>query len=111
MQISKPVIGPYENFTVSCVVKNTGSREGDEVAQLYLHDDVSSVITYVKVLRGFERIHLQPGEQRRVEFQLTPQELGLWNNDDKFIVEPGTFSIEVGSSSTDIRLKGSLTVG
>ena len=110
LQISKPVIGPYENFTVSCVVKNTGNREGDEVVQLYLHDDVSSVITYVKVLRGFERIHLQPGEQRRVEFLLTPQELGLWNNDDKFIVEPGTFSIEVGSSSTDIRLKGSLAV-
>ena len=110
LQISKPVIGPYENFTVSCVVKNTGSREGDEVAQLYLHDDVSSVITYVKVLRGFERIHLQPGEQRRVEFKLTPQELGLWTTDDKFVVEPGTFSIEVGSSSTDIRLTGSLTV-
>lgn len=110
LQISKPVIGPYENFTVSCVVKNTGSREGDEVAQLYLHDDVSSVITYVKVLRGFERIHLQPGEQRRVEFQLTPQELGLWNKDEKFVVEPGTFSVEVGSSSTDIRLKGSFLV-
>ena len=110
LQISKPVIGPYENFTVSCVVKNTGSREGDEVAQLYLHDDVSSVITYVKVLRGFERIHLQPGEQRRVEFQLTPQELGLWNKEEKFVVEPGTFSVEVGSSSTDIRLKGSFLV-
>ena len=83
---------------------------GDEVVQLYLRDEVSSVTTYVKVLRGFERIHLQPGEEKTVRFELTPQELGLWNKDNHFVVEPGTFSVMIGSSSEDIRLKGEFAV-
>ena len=83
---------------------------GDEVVQLYLHDEVSSVTTYVKVLRGFERIHLQPGEEKVVDFVLTPQDMGLWNKDNHFIVEPGTFAVMVGSSSQDIRLQGKFEV-
>ena len=63
-------------------MKNTGKIAGDEVVQLYLHDEVSSVTTYVKVLRGFERIHLQPGEEKVVDFVLTPQDMGLWNKDN-----------------------------
>ncbi len=66
--------------------------------------------TYVKVLRGFERIHLAPGETKEVTFHLTPQDLGLWNRDNHFVVEPGTFTVMVGSSSEDIRLKGSFEV-
>lgn len=66
--------------------------------------------TYVKVLRGFERITLEPGEEKQVEFVLTPQELGLWNKDNHFVVEPGTFKIYVGASSKDIRLEGTLEV-
>ena len=89
---------------------NTGSREGDEVVQLYIRDDVSSVTRYVKELRGFERIHLAAGESREVRFTLTPQELGLWNRDNHFVVEPGTFTIMVGASSEDIRLKSQLEV-
>ena len=58
-------------------VKNTGKKAGDEVVQLYIRDDFSSVTTYDKVLRGFERIHLQPGEEQTVSFTLTPQDLGL----------------------------------
>ncbi len=97
-------------YTVSCEVKNTGKVKGDEVVQLYLHDEYSSVTTYVKVLRGFERITLEPGEEKQVEFVLTPQELGLWNKDNHFVVEPGTFKIYVGASSKDIRLEGRLEV-
>ncbi len=97
-------------YTVSCKVKNTGKVKGDEVVQLYLHDEYSSVTTYVKVLRGFERITLEPGEEKQVEFVLTPQELGLWNKDNHFVVEPGTFKIYVGASSKDIRLEGTLEV-
>ena len=110
LQIASPVIGVQGSTEVSCKVRNSGSVAGDEVVQLYLHDEQSSVTTYVKVLRGFERIHLQPGEEREVRFTLTPQELGLWNKENRFEVEPGRFVIQVGSSSTDIRLQGTLDV-
>lgn len=66
--------------------------------------------TYEKVLRGFERIHLQPGEERLLTFTLTPQDLGLWNRDNRFTVEPGTFTVMVGASSEDIRLRGTFEV-
>ena len=82
----------------------------DEVVQLYIRDDFSSVTTYDKVLRGFERIHLQPGEEQTVNFTLTPQDLGLWDKNNQFTVEPGSFSVMVGASSQDIRLKGSFEV-
>ena len=110
LKISKPVIGPQENITLSCTVKNTGKKAGDEVVQLYIRDDFSSVTTYDKVLRGFERIHLQPGEEQTVNFTLTPQDLGLWDKNNRFTVEPGSFSVMVGASSQDIRLKGSFEV-
>lgn len=62
------------------------------------------------MLCGFERIHLRPGEEKEVSFILTPQELGLWNKDNHFVVEPGTFSVMIGSSSEDIRLQGMFDV-
>lgn len=110
LKIAKPVIGTQENITLSCKVKNSGKRAGDEVVQLYIRDDFSSVTTYDKVLRGFERIHLQPGEEQTVNFTLTPQDLGLWDKNNQFTVEPGTFTVMVGASSQDIRLKGSFEV-
>jgi len=110
LQINNPKIGINGNVEVSCTVKNTGSKEGDEVIQLYIRDDYSSVTTYQKSLRGFERINLKPGEEKSVTFSLTPQELGLWNKHNEFVVEPGTFSVMVGASSEDIRLDGSFEV-
>ena len=110
LQIKNPVTGVQGSVGLSCRVKNTGGVAGDEVVQLYLRDEVSSVTTYVKVLRGFERIHLEPGEEKEVRFTLTPQDLGLWNRDNRFVVEPGTFTVMVGSSSEDIRLKGQFEV-
>lgn len=97
--------GLFTNINVSFKVKNTGKTEGDEVVQLYLNDEVSSVTTYTQVLRGFDRVHLKPGETKEVKFTLTPQDLGLWNRYNEFVVEPGFFEIRIGSSSKDIRLK------
>ncbi len=110
LRIDNPIIGVQGSVRLSCRVKNTGGVAGDEVVQLYLRDEVSSVTTYVKVLRGFERIHLKPGEEKEVSFVLTPQDLGLWNRDNRFVVEPGGFTVMVGSSSEDIRLKGRFEV-
>jgi beta-glucosidase len=110
LEIDKKAINPNENIQVSVKVKNTGSRPGDEVAQLYVRDDFSSVTTYEKVLRGFERISLQPGEEKTVSFTLTPQDLGLWNRENEFVVEPGTFTVMVGNSSQDIKQTKQFTV-
>ena len=110
LKIENPVIGVQGSVKLSCKVKNTGKVAGDEVVQLYLHDEMSSVTTYVKVLRGFERIHLESGEEKVIDFVLTPQELGLWNKDNHFVVEPGTFAVMVGSSSQDIKLQGKFEV-
>lgn len=110
LRISNLKIGPKEELEVSCTITNTGERTGDEVVQLYLNDCVSSVTTYTKVLRGFERITLRPKESRRVTFRLDRQDLGLWNRENRFVVEPGRFEVMIGSSSQDIRLEGSFEV-
>lgn len=110
LRISNAKIGPKEELEVSCTITNTGERTGDEVVQLYLNDCVSSVTTYTKVLRGFERITLRPKESRRVTFRLDRQDLGLWNRENRFVVEPGRFEVMIGSSSQDIRLDGSFEV-
>lgn len=110
LRISNAKIGPKEELEISCTITNTGERTGDEVVQLYLNDCVSSVTTYTKVLRGFERITLRPKESRRVTFRLDRQDLGLWNRENRFVVEPGRFEVMIGSSSQDIRLDGSFEV-
>jgi beta-glucosidase len=110
LRISPEEQTPDGSVTVRCTVTNTGERTGDEVVQLYVNDVVSSVTTYTKVLRGFERITLQPGESRELTFTLTPQDLGLWDDRMEFTVEPGRFDIMIGASSADIRLEGSFRI-
>ncbi len=104
-------INPKETHTqgaikVSFEVTNTGTRAGDEVVQMYIHELVTSVTTYEKKLRGFDRVHLEPGETKTVHFTLTPDDMGIWNKDNHFVVEPGTFKVMVGASSEDIKLNG-----
>lgn len=96
---------PAGNVTVSCEVENTGTIAGDEVVQLYLNDVVSSVTTYEKNLRGFERIHLKPGEKKKLSFTLRPRDLELLDRNMNWVVEPGTIRVMIGASSEDIRLK------
>ncbi|MGN0036118.1 MAG: glycoside hydrolase family 3 N-terminal domain-containing protein [Bacteroidaceae bacterium] len=95
---------------VSCRVTNTGQVAGDEVVQLYINDVISSTTAYEKVLRGFERVHLQPGESKTVRFRLVPDDLMLVNLQNEKVVEPGEFSVMIGSSIEDIRLTDSFFV-
>lgn len=92
-----------DSIQVTCNVTNTGHRAGDEVAQLYTRQSVSSVMTYDKNLRGFERVHLEPGETKTVAFVIEPDFLALWNRDRQRVVEPGKFQVMVGNSSVDRR--------
>jgi beta-glucosidase len=96
--------------SVRCKVKNTGTVAGDEVVQLYIRDVLATVARPVMMLEGFSRIHLAPGEEREVAFTLSTSELQMLDADMRWIVEPGTFRVLVGSSSRDIRLRGELVV-
>jgi beta-glucosidase len=98
------------NIEVSVDVTNTGKVKGDEVVQLYLKDMLSSVTTYDSQLRGFERIHLQPGEKKTVKFTLQPDALALLDKNMNWTVEPGQFEVRIGASSVDIKLKKDFTI-
>ena len=92
-------------------VKNTGSRAGDEVVQLYVKHVGSRVARPLQQLKGFRRVHLAAGASERVELPLRAADLGTWDQEKKaFVVEPGTVEVRVGSSSSDIRLTKTITI-
>src|SRR5438874_8208764 len=103
LRVTPARIRAQERTQVSVDVTNTGTRSGDEVAQLYIRDAVSLATRPVKELRGFRRITLQPGETRTVTFDIGPEHLAYHGADMKRVVEPGRFDIMVGGSSTDLR--------
>ncbi|WP_090649832.1 glycoside hydrolase family 3 N-terminal domain-containing protein [Mucilaginibacter sp. OK283] len=109
-EYSNLVVSPEQensegDVQVSVDVANTGARAGDDVVQLYLKDEVSSVTTYEYDLRGFERVNLKPGEKKTVRFTLHPDDLALLDKNMNWTVEPGKFMVMIGSSSEDIKLK------
>jgi beta-glucosidase len=101
LQLSAQSIPASGQVTASVEVENTGAREGDEVVQLYIRDVASSVTRPVKELKGFERITLRPAEKRRVTFTLGPEQLGFYNRDMRFTVEPGEFKVFAGTNSQE----------
>jgi len=111
LRIDPAEIHPAGNARVSVDVKNTGGRAGEETVQLYLHETFAPVSTPVKQLRGFERVALQPGEMKTVAFTLTPEDFQLLDQDMHWVVAPGDFEINVGRSSDDLPLMGTLQVG
>jgi len=102
LRLAQDTISPEGQTKVSVDVTNTGAVRGDEVAQLYIHQTVSSVTRPVKELRGFQRISLNPGERKSVEFRLGPNELSYLNRDMKRVVEPGAFEVMAGGNSVDL---------
>jgi len=102
-------IGTAGKSKVSVSVTNPGKVKGDEVVQLYIHDEVSSVTRPVKELLGFQRVSLAAGETRTVEFTLGPEDLSFLNRDMQRVVEPGVFEIMVGGNSKEL-VKANLNV-
>ena len=100
----------FNSIIISFKIRNIGDYKGDEIPQLYIRDVYSSVVSYDKLLRGFDRITLNPREEKEITFTLHPKDIELMNKDMKRIVEPGEFKIYIGSSSEDIRLNGVLNI-
>jgi len=98
------------SVTVSMEVQNTGDCAGKEVVQLYIDDVISSMVTPVIELKGFRKIHLEPGEKKPVSFRLTPDELFLYNREMQRVVEPGRFDVMIGTSCKQIQLTGHFNV-
>ena len=105
LKIETPTIGKTDAVRFSFKVKNTGSREGKEVAQVYYHEDVTSVVTPLKRLIRFQKVNLKPGETRRLEFSIPASEMAVWNVDMKRVVEPGTIELMVGPAAEDEFIK------
>lgn len=102
-RLTRSTIAPAGETEVEVEVRNTGSRDGDEVVQLYVRDDVSSVTRPVKELKGFRRVHLKAGESRIIRFRITPAELSLLDVNFHRVVEPGTFTVMTGPNSRDLK--------
>ncbi len=101
--LSKTQIKKDESLKISFSVKNTGSVEGSEVAQLYIRDLVGSVTRPVKELKDFAKISLKPGELKNIEFTITPEKLKFYDINMNYIVEPGDFKVFVGTNSVDVK--------
>ncbi len=99
LKLSTAKLRPNRTLTVSCSVTNTGRRTGDEVVQLYLRDEVSSIVRPIRELKGFQRVRLAPNETRRVVFHLTRADLGCLDAQGRELLEPGRFQVWVGGSS------------
>jgi len=110
LQIVPPRVPPGGTAVVSCRVRNAGRAAGDEVVQLYLRRETSSVARPVMELKGFKRVTLAPGESRDVAFELGPRDLSFLDAALRLVMEPGEVRVMVGSSSRDIRLRGALAV-
>jgi beta-glucosidase len=102
-RIASPTVRTGQNAQIAVDVANIGKRTGDEVVQLYVRDDEASVTRPVIELKRFQRVTLQPGERRTVTFELTPDDLSLWNPRMKRVEEPGTFTISAGPNSVDLK--------
>ncbi len=110
LSIGLPKAKSGETVEISCRVTNKGAVAGDEVVQLYTRDVYASLPRPVKELRGYERIHLKPGESKKITFQLGVEQLAFYDFDLKLAVEPGKILVMIGSSSEDIRLTGEFEI-
>ena len=110
LTLSRSAIRPGESVEVSVDVTNTGSRDGDEVVQLYLHDRVSSITVYEKMLKGFERVNLKAGETKTVRFTLGPEAFMILDANFEYVFEAGEYNVMVRSSSVDPGLQQRLTM-
>jgi beta-glucosidase len=105
LKLSPSKMNSDQTIHVSCTLTNTGAYAGEEVVQLYIRDQVASVVRPVKELKDFQKVHLAPGERKTVHFSIDRQKLSFYNDKMIWTTEPGTFDLMIGSSSAEIKLK------
>ena len=110
LQMDQQSISDSGSVQISCVITNTGQRDGEEVVQCYIHDELSSVARPVMELKGFKRIALKSGEQQKVRFTLAADDFKLYNESMQWVTERTKFKIMIGASSRDIRLQTILKI-
>lgn len=108
--ISDPEVASDGTVEISVTVENTGNRAGDEVVQLYVRDPYASMARPVKELAGFRRIHLVPGEKRKLVFRLPVSFMAFLNTKMNWVIEKGKVEVQIGASSEDIRLTDSFAI-
>jgi len=105
VKLEKDELFNYSTLKASIEVKNSGKREGQEVVQLYLRDKLASISRPVKELKGFQKIHLKPGETKTVEFMIDRSLLGFYNEKGQYIIEAGEFDVMIGPNSVELQKK------
>lgn len=110
LAISQPTMRQGDKVTLSFTLANTGKRAGEEVVQLYLRDPVASIVRPLMELKGFQKLKLEPGERRKVSFEIDRDLLAFHNSKLEWVAEPGEFELMVGTASDAIRLRGKLTL-
>ena len=110
LQLSKPAMGANDSIVVTFKLTNSGKVAGEEVAQLYLRDEVASLVRPVKELKDFTKLLLQPGETQTVRFVIKKDKLSFYNQQLQWIAEPGDFDLMIGAASNDIRLKSKFSL-
>ncbi len=103
LRISNKEINPTQNLDIYVDVENTGIFDGDEVVQVYVSNPDASVISPIRSLQGFTRVHLKSGERRTIHFTLTPEQFAIVNDDGKFVVEPGKILVSVGGGQPGVK--------
>ena len=110
LSLSAQEVDADSSLQITCTVENTGALPGDEVVQIYLRDEYAEMTRPVKELAGFCRVTLQPGEKKRVSFDVSPSFLAFLDRDMRWKIEKGDVGVQIGSSSEDIRLVGSFCI-
>ncbi len=103
IQLNQRTIRPGQSITASIMIKNTGSMAGEETVQLYIRDLAGSVTRPVKELKGFQKISLNAGEMKKVQFTITENDLKFYNSELKYVSEPGEFTLFIGTNSRDVK--------
>ena len=110
LKLAQNTLKAGEKTWVEVTVENTGSYDGEEVVQLYLRDELATVVRPLLELKAFKRIFLRSGQKQTLRFDIDPEMLQMWNSNNERVLEAGDFRIMVGASSKDLRLKTTLTV-
>ena len=110
MRIDKPAVQVGETVSIQVDLSNIDPRQGSEVVQLYVCDEVATVTRPIKELKGFSRVDLQPGKRCTVTFELAINQLAFYDRSMRFVLEPGTIKLMIGTSSTDLPLQATVEI-